>query len=214
MKVIKIVVVADCWYLCLVSHEGHIRTKVDAANLRAHKQCESHSGCPAPLLVLMVSVDIKQPWTWRASHRQLSRILFTMPWKEAGDGWSFPVWNCTQGCQWNLLFCLPPCVSLLSFSSLHLVHPLLLAQSLESAALCIPPCVSVLSFLSILCTLCYWPSHWSLLLSAYHLVFLSCPFSPSCPSSAIGPVTACFPECFSVCLCVFFVVCVCRFLLL
>ena len=74
--------------------------------------------------------------------------------------------------------------------------------------------LSCLFLLSILCTLCYWPSHWSLLLSAYHLVFLSCPFSPSCPSSTIGPVTACFPECFSVCLCVFFVVCVCRFLLL
>lgn len=68
--------------------------------------------------------------------------------------------------------------------------------------------LSCLFLLSILCTLCYWPSHWSLLLSAYHLVFLSCPFSPSCPSSAIGPVTACFPECFSVCLCVFFC-CVC-----
>ena len=159
MKVIKIVVVADCWYLCLVNHEGHIRTKVDAANLRAHKQCECHGGCPAPLLVLMVSVDIKQHWTWTTNHRQLSGILFTMPWKEARDGWSFPVWNRTQGCQWSLLFCLPPCVSVLSFSSLHLVHPLLLAQSLESAALCIPPCVSVLSILSILSIFCYWPSH-------------------------------------------------------
>ena len=56
---------------------------------------------------------------------------------------------CYWPSQWSLVFCQPPCVSVLSFTSLHFVQPLLMAQLL-------PAFQNVSQFVCVCFLLCVW----------------------------------------------------------